>query len=110
MEGRHGSLAAAKTGKVVRGAHAGVDHFNRKWFGIELEGDFRETFALTEQQWQTLIELCAWLSSLGEFDAQKIEGHKEVKGDVDGGTDCPGLLSDHLVELREAVQGRKALS
>src|SRR5438132_337549 len=37
LEGRHGSLAAAQNGKVVRGAHAGDNTYNQKWFGIENE-------------------------------------------------------------------------
>jgi hypothetical protein len=104
MEGRHGSLAGAKHGLVVRGAHAGVAEQNATWFGIELEGRYDQEWAMTDQQWQALIELCAWLSSWGKFDSQQIEGHRHFKPT----TACPGLVLEHLVELRGAVHERKA--
>jgi N-acetylmuramoyl-L-alanine amidase-like protein len=103
LEGRHGSLAAAKTGKVVRGAHAGATLPNQSWFGIELEGTYHLQFLMTPQQRQAMIELCAWLSFWGAFDSQQIEGHRHFKPT----TQCPGLVMDHLPEFRAAVHDRK---
>ena len=100
LEGRHGSLAAARLGKVVRGAHAGSTVHNNQWFGIELEGRNKESFAVTDEQWAALIELCAWLSSVGGFNGTNILGHLEVKV---GGTDCPGKVIDRLPNLRTSV-------
>ena len=103
MEGRHTSLAGAKDGKVIQASHAGTNHHNRRWFGIELEGDYRAAPSITAEQWAALVELCAWLSFWGDFDAHSIKGHKEV-----GDTDCPGKLMDlRGDELRAAVASRK---
>lgn len=102
MEGRHGSLNAAKEGRVARGAHANSNVYNTTWFGIELEGDNRAEFKVAAPQWAALIELCAWLSFWGSFDPRNIKGHLEVSS-----TDCPGKVMDHLAELRERVRGRR---
>ncbi len=103
LEGRHGSLAAAKEGKVVRGAHANSRVHNTTWFGIELEGDNRAEFAVTDAQWSTLVGLCAWLSLWGEFDPRSIKGHMEVSS-----TDCPGKVMGRLDDLRGRVISRRA--
>jgi hypothetical protein len=103
MEGRHGALDAAKAGKVVRGAHAGVNEQNQTWFGIELEGTYHIEFLMTPQQRQALIELCGWLAFKGDFDTQQIEGHRHFKPT----TQCPGLVMQHLGEFREAAHNRK---
>jgi hypothetical protein len=95
MEGRTGTLDAARNREVVRGAHAGSNLHNRQWWGIEIEGDFRRDPAqITDQQRVALTQLCAWLGTLiPNFDSsQHIKGHRQVKpGD---GTDCPGKLLD----------------
>lgn len=103
MEGRHTSLDAARGGRVARGAHANSNLYNNTWFGIELEGDNRESFEVTDQQWEALVELCAWLSFWGAFDPSNIKAHLEVSD-----TDCPGKVVDHLAELRDKVTRRKA--
>ena len=100
MEGRHGTLAAARQGLVVQAAHAGSSSHNKTWWGIELEGRNLEAFAVTEQQWKALIELAAWLVSKGNFPATSILPHLEVKV---GGTDCPGKVVDRLADLRASV-------
>jgi hypothetical protein len=102
MEGRHTSLTAARQGLVVRGAHANSNEHNIHWFGIELEGYYVHTYAMTPEQWRALIELSAWLSKWGSFDPNNIKGHQQVSS-----TDCPGLVMDHLTELRSAVVRRK---
>jgi hypothetical protein len=104
LEGRHGTLRAAKSGLVVRGAHAGrrAGRQNAQWFGIEVEGKNLPEYAVTEAQWNALVELCAWLSFWGEFQSSQIEPHNRFSD-----TDCPGKLADHLDRLRKAVHMRK---
>lgn len=105
MEGRHGSLTAARSGKVVKGAHAcGVGLYNTQWFGIEIEGDNLPTDQVTQQQFDALVELCAWLCFWGGVDSAKIIPHKEVK---EGCTDCPRKFADRVPTLRDAVHNRK---
>jgi N-acetylmuramoyl-L-alanine amidase len=103
MEGRHGSLAAAQQGDVVRGAHAGVNAINAAWFGIENEGTYTTEWVMTAEQWGALVELCAWLAFWGRFDSQNIQPHSYFRP-----TQCPGLLREHIQELRAAVHQRKA--
>jgi N-acetyl-anhydromuramyl-L-alanine amidase AmpD len=105
MEGRHGSLSAARRGEVVRGAHADDTTYNNEWFGIEIEGDFRKTLAITAEQLNALFNLCAWLRSAGGFDADKLIAHMQIHP---GHTDCPGLLSQHLPDVRDQISSRLA--
>jgi hypothetical protein len=94
MEGRAGTLAATDQRQVVRGAHAGVTLYNNQWWGIELEGDFRQSASdLTSEQRIALFQLCLWLSRLitGFDPTQQVKVHRQVKP---GGTDCPGRLLD----------------
>ena len=115
MEGRMGTLNATRNRQVVRGAHAGSDLHNRQWWGIEIEGDFRQDPAqITDQQRAALIQLCAWLGTLiPNFDAnQHIMGHRQVK--PGNGTDCPGKLldpakqPDFLTQLRLAMNDARS--
>jgi len=110
MEGRTGTLNAARNREVVRGAHAGSDLHNRRWWGVEIEGNFLQDAAqITDQQRTALTQLCAWLATLiPSFDSnQNILGHRQVKRG--NGTDCPGKLldlanqPDFLSQLRLAV-------
>ena len=108
MEGRKGSLDAARAGQVARGAHAsGVAHFNNHYHGIELEGDYRRTDAITSEQRNALINLCAHLcvwATAGPSEGElKIIPHYDV---VVGHTDCPGLLRGHMGDIRAAVAER----
>lgn len=102
MEGRDGSLPAARRGLVVRGSHAcGVSQYNRRWFGIELEGDNRQADRVTEQQWNALIELCAWLSqNAGLTQSLPMIPHYQVQS---GCTDCPGVFGGRVDDLQRAV-------
>ena len=107
MEGRKSSIDAAHHGTVTQGAHAsGVPHFNRHFHGIELEGDFRESFAIAPEQLTALVNLCAhlriWAGNPEETD-WKVIPHAQV---LEGHTDCPGLLIDHMDEVRVAIRGR----
>lgn len=104
-EGRHGSLAAARRGEVVRGAHAGDTTCNNEWFGIEIEGDFRGELAIAPPQLDAVLTLCAWLRARGGFGADKLIGHGQINP---GHTDCPGLLTDQLDKIRAEVTRRMA--
>ena len=101
LEGRHGSAAAAHDGMVVQGAHAGDPVKNEKWYGIEICGDNRKAYVVTPEQWESLVALCAWLTQRRGLPELPIIGHKEVHD-----TSCPGLIMDHLEELRAAVRLR----
>lgn len=102
LEGRHGTLKAAREGRVVKGAHAGDKEGNERWFGIELEGTYDKVFAVTPQQWDALIGLLAWLSFCGGYLPTSIRGHRDFKPTL-----CPGLVYQHLDELRAAVEKRR---
>lgn len=95
MEGRHGTLAAARAGHVVRGAHA--PRANDEWWGIELAGDNRAEDKLTDAQWDSLVELCAWLDSLIPGNLQ-VQPHKHFTD-----TDCPGKLAGRIERLANAL-------
>lgn len=109
FEGRHQSLTTAKAGQIVQGAHAGVARANRELWGIECEGNYVEGGELTIPQWKALVDLCAHLACWGHFDTSNTVGHKDVKKDVAGGTDCPGHLEDVLGQLRQDAHDRKVL-
>lgn len=94
-EGRHGTLAAAKQGLVVRGAHS--PHANDDHWGIELAGDNRKQFVVSSEQWSALIALGRWLRSQAGIDFE-IQPHNHFKD-----TTCPGRIVDHLDELRTAI-------
>jgi len=107
LEGRHGSLAAARAGRVVRAAHAestgGIA--NRTWFGIEMEGDNRREDLVTSQLYDALVELCAWLMKWRGVLELPIKGHMDV---LAGHTDCPGKFEERLAALRNDVAARRA--
>jgi hypothetical protein len=95
MEGRAGTVDATNRKMVVQGAHAESKLHNRRWWGIEIEGNFRENpDAITPQQVDAVQRLCTWLSTLieGFNPDENIKGHREVK--PGNGTDCPGKLLD----------------
>lgn len=99
MEGRHGSLAAAISGREhVIGAHAGGGGCNRRTVGIENEGLYTSELP-TPEQWRALVQLCAWLCDQYGIDPDEIIGHRECNS-----TQCPGnaLFAD-LPRLRRDV-------
>jgi len=109
LEGRHGSLGAAHSGRVVQGAHAQSEgnRYNKRFFGIEVEGDNRAESGgdqVLPAQFEALVELCSWLSFWGHFDSQRILPHLEV---LAGHTDCPGLFAARVPELIGRVHTRK---
>jgi hypothetical protein len=105
LEGRHGSVAAARAGRVVSAAHAvsSDGSANATWFGIELEGDNRRSDQVTEPQYAALVELCAWLTKWAGVRLLPIKGHMDV---LAGHTDCPGKFEDRVPTLREDVAAR----
>jgi N-acetylmuramoyl-L-alanine amidase len=107
LEGRHGSLEAARAGRVVEAAHAlsSDGSANRTWFGIEVEGINLPADHVTEQQYSALVELCAWLMKWRGAQSLPIKGHLEV---LAGHTDCPGRFLDRLPTLRQDVASRRA--
>lgn len=107
LEGRHGSLGAARAGRVVEAAHAKSrdGSVNRTWFGIELEGDNRQADLVTKPQYSALVELCAWLNKWCGRRDLPIDGHMEVMA---GHTDCPGHFEERLPVLRQDVATRRA--
>ncbi|HEV2839758.1 MAG TPA: peptidoglycan recognition family protein [Chthoniobacterales bacterium] len=107
LEGRHGSVAAARAGRVVAAAHAvsSDGSANRTWFGIELEGDNRPSDQVTKPQYAALVELCAWLTKWAGTKVLPIKGHMDV---LAGHTDCPGKFEARLPRLREDVATRRA--
>jgi len=102
LEGRHGSLAAARNGEVIYGAHSGVTEANARHFGVVLEGDY-EVATVPPGQFLAAVELCAHLSIWGKTQASAITGHRDWKA-----TACPGeRLYRRLEEFRQAVRKRK---
>jgi hypothetical protein len=106
LEGRTGSLSAARRGLVVRGSHAGRAANTDHW-GIEVEGDYTDgrhygdtTPTVPPAQWDALVALVRWLLATGRLSGEAIRGHREVPGNATG---CPGTLLDRLPELRAAV-------
>ncbi len=104
LEGRHGSLQAALTGKAVHGAHAadGNIDFNDDW-GIENEGTY-DFVSMPARQWQALVQLVAWLATVCHIDTAKVIGHR----DTGIATDCPGQwLWSRLPALRQQAHQLK---
>lgn len=101
LEGRRGSWEAMQAGKVVRGAHSGVDRINRTHWGLCVEGTLSDRDDITPAQWEALLAACAWLCGKGGFAPAAISGHRDHKA-----TQCPGILWSLLPEVRRAVQER----
>jgi hypothetical protein len=103
LEGRHGSLEAAISGFCVQSAHARQDPGKLAGGnvspGIENEGDFDQE-QMEQDQWDSLVELCASLCSSCHIDPSNIRGHRDFSV-----TQCPGnWLYDRLDQLRCEVR------
>ena len=107
LEGRHGSHAAARAGRVVEATHAASrdGSANRILFGIEIEGDNLRADRVTDQQFSALVELCAWLIKWRGVQSLPIIGHMDV---LAGHTDCPRLFQRRLPTLRQDVATRRS--
>lgn len=102
LEGRTGSLEAARKGLVVAGAHAGNAAINGTHWGLEVEGN-SSLAPPTPEQLRALVELCAHLSLWGRTQAADLFPHQQYRA-----TECPGAwLMARLPSLRLAVKERK---
>jgi Putative peptidoglycan binding domain/N-acetylmuramoyl-L-alanine amidase len=109
LEGRHGTLGAARKGLCVRSAHAAQDgdrlSRGNESPGIENEGNFM-TFAMGQKQWDALVELCVSLCSSCDIDPENIRGHRDFSN-----TDCPGdWLYEQLPKLQAEVAKKLGIS
>jgi hypothetical protein len=102
LEGRNGSLDAARKGKVLLGAHSGDNRANSRMWGIETEGSYMES-PPPPLAWAALVELCAYLSFWGKVDTAAIIGHRDVKATL-----CPGdAFHAALSQVRAEAHDRK---
>lgn len=96
-EGRHGTVSAVNAGRCVRSAHAGNNSANGSP-GIENEGNYM-TATMPQQQWQSLVDLCADLCRCCNISVNNIKGHRDFFA-----TACPGdWLYNQLPLLRQQV-------
>ncbi|UQX01891.1 peptidoglycan recognition family protein [Streptomyces sp. RerS4] len=97
VEGRHGSLAALRSGtSMVRGAHC-TGH-NDTSLGIETEGTYTGA-APPAAQYRALVELCARICHGYGLPPSAVHGHRDFNA-----TQCPGdALHALLPRLREDV-------
>jgi len=93
FEGRHGSLAAIKAGRMVVSAHCPTQNSQP---GIEHEQMDAEP--LTPIQWQASVWLHAWICSKTGIKPAEIHGHREFHA-----TECPGALFADLPRFRKDV-------
>ena len=114
LEGRHGTLNAILQSRCVQSAHAGSRRINASP-GIENEGCFgtgrgtgcpgeqnARTLQMSQDQWDSLVELCAGICKSCDIDPDNIRGHRDFFP-----TECPGqLLYDQLGRLRAEVRDR----
>ncbi|WP_395110200.1 peptidoglycan recognition family protein [Actinomadura sp. SCN-SB] len=83
LEGRHGSLTAARKGDFVIGTHA--REANDYSVGIECEGTYN-TVLPPRKLLSSLVRMCAWLCVQYDLDPQKaIVPHRKFND-----TDCCG--------------------
>ncbi len=100
LEGRTGTLRAARQGLVVHGAHAGKAVNGTHW-GIEVEGNYHTNpLDMPTEQWEALVALCRWLHAVGNLDPDtSLSGHRKWRPTV-----CPAKLAGRLPELRAACR------
>jgi hypothetical protein len=108
LEGRHGSLNAVKKGLCIQSAHAAQDPGKlangNQSPGIENEGNFM-AFQMGQQQWDSLVDLCASLCDSCNINPSNIKGHRDFSI-----TDCPGdWLYNQLPQLRADVAKKLGL-
>ena len=102
VEGREGSLKQAIMGNAVRGAHAGTDRGNRSP-SVSNEGNFMIT-PMDNDQWQSLVDMCAALCESCDIDPSMIRGHKDFLN-----TNCPGdWIYNRLPQLIKDVAAKLA--
>jgi hypothetical protein len=97
-EGRHGSLDALLDGGYqIEGAHCVGQ--NDQAIGIENDGTFLDSDQPSQEQWNSLINFCAFICQQYKLASSEIYGHMDFNS-----TQCPGNIHDRLPELRDAVQ------
>jgi len=98
-EGRHRSVEILDGGtRHVLGAN--VADNNSTVIGIENEGLY-STVDVTQQLWDSLVQLVAYIASQYGVPVANIKGHRDFNS-----TECPGeILYGRLPELRDAVGG-----
>jgi len=82
-----------------RGAHAGINHYNKHGIGICLIGNF-ENNAPSKKQTESLRQLVRFLMEYCQISGYRIFGHKELKATL-----CPGRLLP-LPQLKKELRGR----
>ena len=93
LEGRHGSLAAVKGGKMVVSAHCPGQNSEP---GVEVEHTGSEK--MTAIQHDAAVWLFAWICEHCKIDAKRIYGHRDFFA-----TACPGALYGQLPNFRNDV-------
>jgi hypothetical protein len=93
FEGRHGSLAAIKAGKMVVSAHCVGQNTNP---GIEHEQKGDEP--MTPAQRQASIRLHVFICRRTGINPTQIFGHRDFNA-----TECPGVLRNDLTAFRRDV-------
>lgn len=93
FEGRHGSLAAVRAGKMVVSAHCPGQNDQP---GVEIEHNGTES--MTPIQRQAAVWLFAWICRSAQIDPKRIKGHRDYFA-----TSCPGVLYTGLQGFREDV-------
>lgn len=104
LEGRWTSLAAARRGQVVTGAHAGDLEGNLHWWGIEIEGNYITDTNVPAAQWSAVTSLVDWLLARGHLPTTQIKPHHLFNS----GTPCPGHLEDRIPSLSRGLALRRA--
>ena len=90
-----------------QGAHAGSPRANRRNIGVCLMGNF-DSSAPGWKQKKALESLLGWLSREHGIEADRIQGHDEVRQMFTGsGTSCPGrYLASYLSEIKTRLGSR----
>jgi hypothetical protein len=96
-EGRHESLRTLTAGSgLVLGAHTSGE--NEDALGISNEGAYHDGATPPQEQWDSLVLLCAYVCQQYGIDPAEIYGHMDFNA-----TQCPGIIHEMLPELREEV-------
>jgi hypothetical protein len=93
FEGRHGSLGACRSGKMVASAHCPGQNDQP---GVEIEHNGNES--MTPIQHEAAVWLFARLCQWGGFKPSQIKGHRDFYA-----TSCPGFLYNSLPTFRKDV-------
>lgn len=98
LEGRHGSLAQVRRGKMVVSAHCPTQNTQP---GVEIEHNGSES--MTPIQYDAAVWLFAWIARSCAFPGKAIDGHCDHYN-----TACPGALYAQLPQFRKDVSAALA--